>query len=318
MAAKRVERVLCIITALQSAQKCSVRNLAKLLGTSRRTIFRDLKVLKSAGIPCHYDFVSGCHIIDKDYFLSAPDLNMAETLALLLSVRKARECMYMPIKESALWAAMKIENNLNDKVKRFCSGALKHITIKGTPQVKVNFSDKLFMQLIKAIIEKRIVKIRYSLSGEQKNEFFDFKPCHLLYNGRLWSVLGKLNHFNSFQAFSLNRIKELHLLDKFFVEEQKFDVEEYLGRAWSMLPEGRIYNVSLKFTPGVARSVADVQWHSTQTVHFEDDGSAIVEFRVDGLSEIKWWILSYGDQVQVLAPQTLRCEIVEIAQNMTK
>jgi predicted DNA-binding transcriptional regulator YafY len=316
--AKRVQRVLRIITALQSAQKYSVRDLARLLGTSRRTIFRDLKILKRVGIPCYYDSVSGCHIIDKNFFLSAPDLNTAETLGLLLSVHKARDCMYMPIKESALWAAMKIENNLSDKIKRFCSSALKHITIKGAPRVKVSFSDKLFMQLVKAILEKRIVRICYNLSGEQKSELFDFRPCHLLYNEPFWSVLGKLNHFNSVRVFSLNRIKELRLLDKFFIENEEFDIEEHLGRAWSMLPEGRLYNVSLKFSPKVAQTVADIQWHSTQTVCFEYDGSAIVEFRVDGLSEIKRWILSYGDQVQVLAPQILRYEIVEIARNMTK
>jgi predicted DNA-binding transcriptional regulator YafY len=38
-----------------------------------------------------------------------------------------------------------------------------------------------------------------------------------------------------------------------------------------------------------------------------------VEFRVDGLGEITWWILGYGDQVEVLAPVALRNNIVDIA-----
>ena len=85
-----------------------------------------------------------------------------------------------------------------------------------------------------------------------------------------------------------------------------------------MMPEGRLYNVRLRFLPKVARSVADVQWHSTQTVTLQDDGSIIMEFRVDGLNEITWWVLSYGDQVQVLAPAALRQRITEIAQNMVR
>jgi predicted DNA-binding transcriptional regulator YafY len=39
---------------------------------------------------------------------------------------------------------------------------------------------------------------------------------------------------------------------------------------------------------------------------------------VDGLGEITWWVLGYGDQVQVLAPKQLRDRIVEISQNMIK
>ncbi len=62
--------------------------------------------------------------------------------------------------------------------------------------------------------------------------------------------------------------------------------------------------------------MADVQWHSTQTVTFKADGSAIIEFRVDGLSEITMWILSYGDKVQVFAPKVLRKRIANIAHNI--
>jgi predicted DNA-binding transcriptional regulator YafY len=83
-----------------------------------------------------------------------------------------------------------------------------------------------------------------------------------------------------------------------------------------MIPQGQLYSVKLKFFPEVAHDVAEVQWHSTQKVTFKDDGSAIIEFRIDGLNEITWWILSYGDRVQVLAPKILQQRIIEIAQKM--
>jgi predicted DNA-binding transcriptional regulator YafY len=100
------------------------------------------------------------------------------------------------------------------------------------------------------------------------------------------------------------------------VEDEKFDLREYFGYAWSLLREGRLYNVELRFSPKVAEEVAEIQWHETQTVSFEKDGSVILRFRVDGLNEITWWILSYGDQVEVLSPQILRRRIVEIARTM--
>lgn len=84
------------------------------------------------------------------------------------------------------------------------------------------------------------------------------------------------------------------------------------------MPEGRIYNVELRFLPKVAENVAEVQWHSTQKVTPNGDGSIIAQFRVDGLGEIIWWILGYGDQVQVLAPKVLRKRVIETARNMVK
>lgn len=40
------------------------------------------------------------------------------------------------------------------------------------------------------------------------------------------------------------------------------DLAEYLGRAWVMIPEGRNYNIKLRFLPKVAQNVAEVQWHA--------------------------------------------------------
>jgi len=120
------------------------------------------------------------------------------------------------------------------------------------------------------------------------------------------------------RAFKIRRVKELNMSDKRFFEDKEFDIGEYLGRTRSMVPKNKIYNVKLRFTAVVAFDVAAVQWHRTQKVTFEDDGSAILEFRVDGLNEIIWWILSYGDRVQVLAPKTLREKITEIAQRVVE
>ena len=91
-----------------------------------------------------------------------------------------------------------------------------------------------------------------------------------------------------------------------------FDLSEYFGFAWSLLREGQIDEVELRFCPEIAAEVADTQWHETQITTFENDGSAVLEFHVDGLNEITWWILGYGDKVEVLAPKVLKQWIAQI------
>ncbi len=131
-------------------------------------------------------------------------------------------------------------------------------------------------------------------------------------------MLGFSSLHKSIRTFKLNRIGELEITDKCFLGGEDFNVYDYLGRAWSMIPEGRIHNIKLRFLPKVANNVTEVQWHSTQKVKRNSDGSATVEFRVDGLGEISWWILGYGDQVQVFAPKALRNKVLQAAKNMIK
>ena len=80
-----------------------------------------------------------------------------------------------------------------------------------------------------------------------------------------------------------------------------------------MIPEGKLYDVHLHFDPKVAGNVAEVRWHRSQRVQWNDDGSMEFHVRVDGLGEITWWVLGYGDQVEVVAPAALRRKVAAVA-----
>ncbi len=309
-----------ILTTLQAGKSYAISDLSKMFGTSRRTIFRDMKELQAIGVPYRYDARTGGYMIEPEFFLPPIDLSLQEAMSLLLLAHKVRGQIQFPYKNSALLAALKIENNLPAKVRKYCTTALRNISIRSGPQTLFRHSadfDKTFAQLQQAIVKKREVNLRYHSLFEKTTDV-ELCPYHLLYNNRTWYVLGRSSLHKSVRAFKLNRIRELTTTEKCFVDGEKFDVYEYLGRAWSMIPEGKIYNIKLRFLPEAASDVVEVQWHSTQKVAFEDDGSAIIEFRVDGLNEITWWILSYGDKVQVLAPRILQQRIVEIAQKMQR
>jgi proteasome accessory factor B len=307
-----------LLTALQSGQSYGVENLTEILSISKRMVFRDLSELRKVGVPCSFDPKSRGYRIDPKFFLSSPSLNNYEALSLLLLAHKVKNHIHFPFKNSAIMAALKIESGLPEKTKRFCNTALEKISIKPGPQENLDLLDQKFTQLLDAILDKRIAAICYSLSDGQEDMETNICPYHLMYNNYAWYVLAKKESGSEICLLKLNHIKECRILDKCFVEDKKFDLAEHIGRAWSMVPEGVLYNVKLRFLPQAAQSVCDVQWHNTQTVNFQDDGSAIMEFRVDGLKEIIWWILSYGDQVQVLAPASLREKVVQIAQNVAK
>ena len=310
-----------ILTALQAGKSCTVSDLSRMFGASRRTIFRDLRELQSIGVRHHYNARTGAYTIEQGFFLPPADLSLREALSLLLLAHKVSDQIQLPFRSSALLAALKIENNLPDEIRRYCSKALRNISARVEARAPVRQNarfDKIFAQLQEAIAKKRKVNIRYYSVFESGIINVELCPYHLLYNNQAWHVLGRSGLHDSVRTFELNRIRELKTTEKCFLSDESFDVSEYLGRAWSMIPEGRIYNIRLRFLPKVANNVAEVKWHSTQEVTRNDDGSAIVEFRVDGLGEITWWILGYGDQVQVLAPKALRKRVLEVAKNMVQ
>ncbi|MBW8035806.1 MAG: WYL domain-containing transcriptional regulator [Planctomycetes bacterium] len=326
MKLSRISRIVQLLCTLQSGQCYSPDELVKVMQVSRRTVFRDLQELTAIGVPYYFDSDAGGYRIDPDFFLPSIDLTLQEALSLLMLIYKDRGHLPPLLKRSALLAGLKVENNLPAEIKRYCAATLEHISIQPIPRSvggaiggdKGDSADRIFWHLQRSVERKQKVRIVYRSIFDSATIKTTLSPHHLMFKSRAWYIVGKSSLHNEIRTFKLSRIETLQVLSQFFPRKKTFDIEDYLSSAWSMIPEGKLYNVKLKFTPRVARNVSEVQWHKSQKMQFEEDGSLVVEFRVDGIGEIGWWVLGYGDQVEVLAPKALRKRVAGVGAKMAK
>lgn len=294
-----------------------MNDLVRLLGISRRTVFRDLKELQELGLCRRYDATSGGYSLDAEASLPPMDLEQEEALGLLLSQQTGCK-LPSSYRRSADVAALKIQTKLSDPVRSYCNRALEAVSSRSYPETKTQQFDEVFEKLQQAIVACRRIRMTYWLSSEGGEISLELNPYRLHFDHPRWYLFARTVKGRPLKVFKLSRVRDVALLPKTFVRDRHVDPAEALGRAWSMQPEGRLFHVKLRFSAEVAEAVLEVQWHRTQQVERQPDGSAVVEFRVDGLREITWWILSYGDQVEVLAPQALRQRVLGMAKNIVK
>ncbi len=315
MSLKRTCRILKLLMMLQSENYKSPESLSEGLKVSKRTLYRDLQTLQEAGVPCYFDHVEGYYKVSSNFFMPPPNLTEQEAFSLLLLVHRAQQCLNIPFSRYVYNAALKIESQLSRSLKEYCRQRLKNISVWPVPAKSSKLLDDKFAKLQHAIQNKRILNISYYCKSEQKIINCGFSPMHIIYTNA-WHVIGKENINRTIQTIRLDAIEKIEQTEKNFFESNKFDPAEYYGRAWSTLPEGRLYNVSLKFAPQIANEVSAVQWHSTQYAVAEEDGSVILKFRVDGLDEIASWIFGFGDKVQVISPEILQEKIRKMAHSV--
>ena len=314
----RTHRLIRLLQMLQSGRKFDAGGLADGLRVSRRTLFRDLNTLEAAGVPYSYDKKTKRYSIAQDYFLPPVNLTVGEALALMLATRKVTSRKMHPDYALAVDAAMKIEAAIPGRVRRHCGAILESVAVQFWPTSDVEGVRHVIAVLHQAVLSGRKLRLRYDSYAEGEQIETVIHPYCKAFICRGWYVIGYSELHGETRTFKLERIEAATLLDAAFEPDSGFDLDSYFGNAWQMIRGDTRYHVKIRFLPLVAGNVDEVLWHKTQRTRREPDGSLIFEVDVDGIDEISWWVLGYGDQAEVLEPTSLRDIIHTRARNLTE
>jgi len=161
MELSRLQRILRLVSILQTNRFCDPDELAAKLKVSRRTVFRDLDTLRKAGIPYYHDDDKGGYKISDNVLLPPLNLDMEEAMALLLLTSDTANPYTMPLSQQTQRAALKIESALPSYVQKHCEPVLKGTsTHYHKPTIGQDGRGSL-SKLHRAIRQNRKVKIRY-------------------------------------------------------------------------------------------------------------------------------------------------------------
>ncbi len=304
----RLHRLLQLMQWLQSGRAFNADALADRLQVSRRTVFRDLQTLNEAGVRVLFDEAREGYFLPSPWKLPIEPLTLPEALSLLLICQEiGRADGGMPFHNAAQSAALKISRALPATLQEFAQEAVRGMTIRLDPVNPLAGSAEHYETLLDAWIQRRQVRLEYESASERKRIATLFCPYRLVFSRRSWYAIGRSSIDRAIRMYNIGRIVSVQLLDGTYKIPVRFNLERYLGDAWHLIrePQQR-HEVVIRFQPQVARNVAEVRWHRTQTCRWLDDGSLEFRVTVEGLSEILWWILGYGDQAEVLAPPQLR------------
>lgn len=319
MNVSRVVRLLKLITTLRSGRPYDADALAAQIGVSRRTLFRDLSMLDQAGVPYRFEHTKSVYAISDSFFLPALHLEFDEALALLLTTRKFLSRQVHPAYEKALSAALKIESSIPASVLEHCGKTLEGISVQFPQATPTDTTSGIFRTLHHALSHRKRLRVCYDSVFDRKELTLELEPRRLIFMSRGWYLLAMSPTHGEARTFKVDRFVSVTPLDETFeVEPGGFDERAYFGNAWSMIPDGKLYEVRLLFKAEVASSVEEVMWHSTQSTVRQADQSLLFEATVDGLREISSWILGYAGQVEVLGPPELRERVRERAQQLVK
>lgn len=164
----------------------------------------------------------------------------------------------------------------------------------------------MFQDVLGALIRRRRLRIRYH--GRRRDEESErvVSPQRLTQYRNSWYLDAWCHSAKGLRSFALERIREQTLLDERAREIPGAELSDHFDRSYGIFSGPAEHTAELRFSPEMARWVAEEVWHPDQQGRFETDGSWLLRVPFSSARELSMDILRYGPEVEVLAPPFLR------------
>jgi predicted DNA-binding transcriptional regulator YafY len=157
----------------------------------------------------------------------------------------------------------------------------------------------------KALIEHRHLDIRYHSMGSGKVSMRRIAPYHLWFFDNTFYLIAHCRQRNDMRTFAIDRMRACHLTDERFAVPDTFDPKAYMSDSFGIF-KGKPVTVRVRFSPAAAGYIRERTWHHSQRLVETADGSLLFEADVADSDEIRTWVLGWGANAEVLAPDSLR------------
>lgn len=287
-----------------------VVDLAEQCGVDRRTIYRDLVALEEVGVPVWQH--RGRYGIERETYLSTVQLNLNEAVALFFAARllSHHSDEHNPHVVSALQklAASLPDTTVSNHIARVAD--LIRARARRTEYIRV------LETITRAWADRRCVDIRYrAMNGEITRRVIEPYLLEVARSEPASYVIAYDRLRSALRTFKLERIEQAMILEEPYVIPETFDPYAHLASAWGVMNETEV-EVRLRFTGEAARRVRESVWHHSQQIIDRTGDECEMILHIGGVREIRSWILSWGGDVEVLAPAALREDICEHARRM--
>jgi predicted DNA-binding transcriptional regulator YafY len=281
------------------------KELADLCGVCMRTIQRDIQSLGTdLKIPLTQN--GDRYGITEGYILPPVSFSLYEAMVIFLACRLAlrQTDENNPHIEKAL---TKISSVLPSPITRQLKESARDIGGKREdPDFIRNFERTAI-----AWTTRRQMKIKYrSLESDDVKDWL-LEPYFVDMTGVGYSIY-VIGHAvregkEGIITFKLERMQNIDVLDKRFEIPPDLNMGKLLSDSWGIFT-GEGIGITLKFSPRVTRRVKESVWHTSQSIEDFPDGGCVLKIQVNSTLEITPWIRSWGPDVEVIAPATLRDE----------
>lgn len=297
----------------------TVADLAHEMDVNERTIRRDLLDLKQVGFPVLESV--GEHgrkhwKLDDTSGLAELRFTLEEAAALYLGRQFLEPLAGTLFYQGSQSAFKKIQTTLGDAALRHLSKLAQAFHLRTHGFVDYTQKAALVDELLFAVEERRMAAIEYrSLRTTEPVTHYDVCPLGLIWYREALYLIAESKDHNQVRTFKVDRLTGLECLDLQFQRPDGFSLEDFFQHSFGIFEgNGAPEEVRVRFRQPASRFVEERQFHPSQKLQSQRDGTTIATYQLAAFDDLIYWVLGFGPLAEILSPPALRDRIATALQ----
>ncbi|KPK51655.1 MAG: hypothetical protein AMS22_10550 [Thiotrichales bacterium SG8_50] len=202
-------------------------------------------------------------------------------------------------------------------------GSLKHWTEKvrilprGLQLQPAQIDSMVQHNVYEALLTKQRFNARYQPREGQQADY-EVNPIALVIRHGVTYLVATLWDYDDVKHLALHRMRQVDLLDTPSRKPDGFELDQYLASgAFGYPVSQKPLRLHARFDAGTAKHLYETPLSDDQVLKVDEDG-VYLQATVTDSSELRWWLLGFGDGVEVIAPKALREEFAAIANRLAR
>lgn len=167
----------------------------------------------------------------------------------------------------------------------------------------------VFERVGEALVQRRRLQLRYLTRGRGAVGEREVSPQRLVHYRHTWYLDAWCHQREKLLRFALDAVQQAGILATRARDVAMKQVEAEMDAGYGIYAGGSPQWARLRFTPQAAQWISHEQWHPEQRGRWLADGHYELELPYVDATELVMDVLRHGEQVEVLAPASLRAAV---------
>jgi len=204
-----------------------------------------------------------------------------------------------------------------DGVKKLASWRQKvAIVPPNQPLIPPNYPGEIIEAVHSALLSEQQLEISYTSRELGETKTYPVHPLGIVQRGSVTYLVATLYDYPDIRMLAVHRIQSAQLLEQPAKIPKKFDLAEYIRQGAFGFEESGEIKLVVRFTAPAAEHLRETPISLDQEIATERAGWVRVQATVPDTAQLRWWLLGFADQVEVLKPASLRNEFVNMSQSL--